>query len=113
MEEYKEGRVNYPTIMETSDFLCFEVPGVHKSRSSYEPYVIEEMSFEEDKYELVTTMKMLQLKIIPRYAVIGGHIGFYEILWKLMRYNNRNMHQAHDILREWAKMHLASRCDGT
>ena len=50
----------------------------------------------------------LHLKIIPRYAVIGGHIGFYEILWKLMRYNNRNMHQPLDILREWAKMHLAS-----
>lgn len=35
--------------METSDFLWFEVPGVRKSRSSYES--IEEMSFEEGLYQ--------------------------------------------------------------
>ena len=72
------------------------------------------MSFEEGKYELVTRMKMFTLEDYTKICnVIGGHIGSYEILWKLMRYNNRNMHQALDILREWTKMHLASCCDGT
>ena len=77
MQKYKEGGVNYPTIMETSDFLWFEVPQVRKSRSSYEPYVIEEMSFEEDKYELVTTMKMFTLE---DYTKICSHWGSHWLL---------------------------------
>ena len=47
MEKYKENRVIFPTIMETSDFLWFKAPRVHKSRLSYLPYVIKEMDFEE------------------------------------------------------------------
>ena len=37
MENYKEDQVNFPMILETSDFLWFEVPSVKKSCSLYEP----------------------------------------------------------------------------
>ena len=62
MEKYKENRVIFPTIMETSDFLWFKAPGIRKSRLSYLPYVIKEMDFEEGKYELVTRLKMFTLE---------------------------------------------------
>ena len=42
------------------------------------------------------------------HKVIGSHIGLYERWWKLMKYNNKHVHQALDILRKWAQMHLAS-----
>ena len=58
MESCKDGRVIFPIILKTLDFLWFEVQGVHKSRSSYEPYVVQEMSFEEGRDELVTKIKI-------------------------------------------------------
>ena len=47
MENFKEDQVYFPMILETSDFLWFEVPAIQKSQSSYEPYLISEMSYNE------------------------------------------------------------------
>ena len=72
MEQYKENKVTFPIIIETSDFLWFKVPGVRKSRSSYMPCVIQEMSFEEGKHELVTCLKIITLEDYTKiYDVIG------------------------------------------
>ena len=72
MEKYKESRISFPSILETSDFLWFEVPEVRKSRALYEPYVIEEMSFEKGRDKLVTRMKMFALE---DYTIIYKVIG--------------------------------------
>ena len=77
MERCKDGRVIFP-IIKTSDFLGFETPGVHKSRSSYEPSVEQEISFEEGRDELVTKIKMYTVEDFTKiYKVIGGYIGSY------------------------------------
>ena len=108
MEKYKENRVIFPTIMETSDFLWFKALGVRKSRLSYLPYVIKEMDFEEGKYELVTRLKMFTLEEYTKiYDVIGGHVGSDARLWKLRR-NDMNINKTLDILRKHASMHLLS-----
>ena len=76
LEHYKEDRVLFPTVLETSDFLWFQTPGVRKSRSSYWPYVIKKMDYEEGKHELVTKWKVFTLEQYKKiYDVIGGHVG--------------------------------------
>ena len=53
MGKFKENGMLYPIILETSDFLWFEVPAIKKSRSSFEPYLIREMTFDEGNEEVV------------------------------------------------------------
>ena len=69
MDNYKEDQVYFPMILETSDFLWFEVPSVKKSCSSYEPYLIREMSFNEGIQEVVEKV----------FDVLGGHVGSYML----------------------------------
>ena len=71
-------RGNLPHYSEDIRFLVVEVPGVHKSTSSYEPYVIQEMSLEEGRDELVTKIKMFIVKDFTKiYKAIWGHMGSY------------------------------------
>ena len=53
MERTKEGGILIPFILETSDMLWFEVSTVKKSRMSFEPYFIKEMTCGEAKEEFV------------------------------------------------------------
>ena len=104
MEQHKENKVTSPTIIETSDFLWFKAPGVRKSRSSYMPYVIQEMSFEEGKHELVTRLKIITLEDYTKiYDVIGSYVGSFAKLRKLLKCKNMNINKALNILR---KLHI-------
>lgn len=81
MEKFKEGGMFFPIILETSNFLWFKVPAIRKSRSSFEPYLVNEMTVEEGK-EVVERIKMFnQSEFDLIYDVIGGHPGSYARLW--------------------------------
>ena len=69
MENYKEDQVNFPMILETSEFLWFEVPSVKKSHSSYEPYLMREISFNEGIQEMVERLKMLNIDEFKKFLM--------------------------------------------
>ena len=51
----------FPIVLETSNFLWFELPAIKKSRSSFHPYLINEMSSDEGKEEVVECNKLFSL----------------------------------------------------
>ena len=107
LEHYKEDRVLFPTVLETSDFLWFQTPGVRKSRSSYWPYVIKEMDYEEGKHELVTKWKVFTLEQYKKiYDVIGGHVGSYTTLWGFLKHYDMDLNKSLDIMIEHTTIHL-------
>ena len=109
LEHYKENRVSFPAVLETSGFLWFRAPGVRKSRSSYWPYVIKEMDYEEGKHELVIKLKIFTLKEYKKiYDVIGGHVGSYATMWEFLNHYDMDLNKALDILIQHATMHLLS-----
>ena len=69
------------------------MPSVKKSRSSFQPYVINEMTFVEGMEEMVIRTKMFTPDEFSNiYDVIGGHMGSYASLWYLIRYENMTIH---------------------
>lgn len=107
MEKTKEGDMLFPVILETSDNLWFNVPAVKKSRASFEPYYVRDMTFEEGRYELVERMQMWsqeEYKLI--YAEIGGHGESYRTLWELVKYKKRPLEESLNIMKKMALVHL-------
>ena len=61
MEKCKENGMAFLIILETSNFLWFELPAIKTSRAFFQLYLIKEMTFEEGKQELVMQNKMFIL----------------------------------------------------
>ena len=109
MERFKENVISFPVILETSDFLWFQLPAIKKSRSSFEPYLTKEMSLKEGEEELVVRTKMFTFKDFRMiYDIIGGHTGSYARLWYYMRYQNMTIADGLERLLIEARLHLRS-----
>lgn len=109
MEKFKENGITFPIILETSDFLWFKVPAIRKSRSSFKPYLIKEMPFDEGIREVVVRNKLFSLPDYQYiYNVIGGHPGSYASMWYHIRYHKMTIQEALDLLMTETRMHLRS-----
>lgn len=109
MEKFKENGITFPIILETSDFLWFKVPAIRKSRSSFKPYLIKEMPFDEGIREVVVRNKLFSLHDYQYiYNVIGGHPGSYASMWYHIRYHKMTIQEALDLLMTETRMHLRS-----
>ena len=98
-----KGYMLFPVILETSDNLWCKVPAVKKSRASFEPYYVEDMTFEEGRYELVERMQIWsqeEYKLI--YAEIGGHGESYQTLWRLVKYNGYPLEKSLNKMKKMA-----------
>lgn len=109
MEKFKQNGMLFPIILETSDFLWFEVPAIKKSRSSFEPYLIREMTFDEGNEEVVMRNGMFNTSDYHLiYSTIGGHAGSYARLWFYIRYQKLTLRESLQKLKAQARMHLRS-----
>lgn len=108
LEKMKQKQVHFPVILETADFLWLDQSPVGKSSSSFEPYTVKPMSFEEGKKEIVERLKIWTLEEYTRiYEEIGGHMGSYSNLWEKVVLTN-DLNQSLDELKHRARMQLVN-----
>ena len=92
LETMKEGKLPFPVILETSDFLWFNHSAVRKSSSSFQTYYVDEMSFVEGRAELVDKLKMWDVHNFTKvYKTVGGHMGSLYRLWHYIRYDRHKL----------------------
>ena len=107
MERTKEGGIQFPIIFETSDNLWYQVPAMKKSRMSFHPYYIKEMSFEEGKVELVERLQIWSLDEYENiYDKIGGHCGSYSLLWLYAKLGGDTIEEGLKIMQKREMIHL-------
>ena len=88
----KEGNLDFPVILETLDFQCFNHSAVRKSSSSFQKYYVDEMSFVEGRAELIDKLKMWDVHNFTKvYNTVGGHMGSLYDLWHCIRYDTHNL----------------------
>ena len=77
MERAKEKGLHIPIILVTSDCLWTETLAVKRSRLSFEPYYIKEMTYEEGEKDIIemTLYTRDDYKVI--YDKLCGHTGSY------------------------------------
>lgn len=109
LERMKEGLVKYPVILETSYFSWFKTSSVYKSRLSFCPYYVEEMTQSELMIELVHKRKLWSEKKFEEiYEALGGHIGSYSRLYMYQMYHNLTIQESIHKMRKEATAHV---CD--
>ena len=76
----KENKLLYPSILETSDFTWYDESPVVKSSLSFQAHLLEEMTFDEGKKELVDKYKVWNLtEFATIYEALGGHRGSFSV----------------------------------
>ena len=109
LEKMKEGLVKYPVILETSQFSWLKASSVYKSRLSFCPYYIEEMTQSELTAEFVDKRQLWSEKEFEKiYEALGGHMGSYSRLYMYQAYHNLTIEESLVTMRKEAVAHV---CD--
>ena len=109
LEKMKEGSVKYPVILETSQFSWLKTSSVHKSRLSFCPYYVEEMTHSELTTEFVDKRRLWSEKEFKEiYEALGGHIGSYSRLYMYQIYHNLTIEESIFTMNKEAVAHV---CD--
>lgn len=94
MEKAKEKKIYVPIILETSDNLWCEVVAVKRSSLSFEPYYMQEMTYEEGERDIVRMDLFTTKEYTMIYDKIGGHMGSYQELWVKVKESNISINDA-------------------
>ena len=109
MERMKEGLLQYPVILETSYFSWLKASSVYKSRLSFCPYYVEEMTQSELMTELVNKRQLWSAREFEVvYEALGGHMGSYSRLYMYQTYHNLTIQEGILKMRKEAIAHV---CD--
>ena len=109
LEKMKVGLVKYPVILETSQFSWLKASSVYKSRLSFCPYYVEEMTQSEMTAEFVDKRQLWSEKEFEEiYEALGGHMGSYSRLYMYQVYHNLTIKESLLTMRKEAIAHV---CD--
>lgn len=109
LEKMKEGSIQYPVILETSYFSWLKVSSVYKSRLSFCPYYVEEMTQSELTTEFVDKRQLWSEKELKEiYEALGGHMGSYSRLYMYQMYYNLTVQESMLKMRKEATGHVCN-----
>ena len=109
LEKMKEGSIKYPVILETSHFSWLKASSVYKSRLSFCPYYVEEMTQSELTTEFVDKRQLWSEKEFKKiYEALGGHMGSYSRLYMYQIYHNLTIEESIITMSKEAVAHV---CD--
>ena len=95
LEKMKEGLVKYPVILETSQLSWLKTSSIYKSRLSFCPYYVEEMTQPELASEFVDKRRLWSEKEFEKiYEALGGHMGSYSRLYMYQAYYNLTIEES-------------------
>lgn len=107
LEGLKQGKFEFPVILETSDFLWIRDQSVIKSSQSFQPHFMKEMTYEKGKEETVEGYKLWTLEEFDKvYEALGGHTGSYQLLWSVMKGRGYNLDESIKFVKMMSYSHL-------
>ena len=109
LEKMKEGLIKYPVILETSRVSWLKASSVYKSRLSFCPYYVEEITQPELTSEFVDKRQLWSEEEFEKiYEALGGHMGSYSRLYMYQAYHNLTIEES---LLTMTKEAIAHICD--
>jgi len=109
VEKMKEGIVHFPVILETSYFSWLGASSVYRSRLSFCPYYVEEVSYSEIAAEVVEAHKLWSEEELKKiYNTIGGHVGSYSRLYMYQMFYNMNIDDSLAEMKRGAVAHVSN-----
>ena len=107
LEGMKEGKFQFPVILETSDFLWVHDQPVTKSFDSFRPYIMKEITRDEGREEMVNKYKMWTEEEFDKiFEALGGHTGSYQLLWSVMKERELNLDNCIQYVKKMSYNHL-------
>lgn len=107
VEKMKEDMMHFPVILESAYFSWLDASSVYKSRLSFCPYYVEEMSYSEISAEVVNIHKLWSAEEFKKiYDTIGGHIGSYSRLYMYQTYYNMSVNDSLARMKREAIAHV-------
>ena len=109
VEKMKENIMHFPMILETAYFSWLDASSVCKSRLSFCPYYVEEMSYSEIAAEVVDTHKLWSTEEFKKiHDAIGGHIGSYSRFYMYQTYYNMSIDDSLAGMKREAVAHISN-----
>ena len=103
LEHYKEDRVLFPTVLETSDFLWFQTLGVKKKNQDHHIglMLLRKWIMKRGSMSWSPSGRCSRLNNIRRYMMLlGGHVGSYTTLWEFLKHYDMDLNKSLDIMIE-------------
>ena len=94
--------ITFPVVLETSDNLWMGKASMQTSTAAFSYYVVEEMSYEDGKREMVTKYQLFDDSLYKTmYNSFRGHTRFYTFTWQEMFKGNREYNDTlNDLINE-------------